>query len=254
MGERLERPPLLEAVCEFRFDPRQPWDWTVPGRIYDKIRGEFPLKDERQRLDVNLSPPPGLANPEIQRSPDRVRMRKEDRSAMIQVGPHMLAVNHLFPYPGWNVYRELIERLYLTHAEISALMEPRRIGLRYINRIPLASASPPNLGDYITMGPHLTGALGRPIRHVYQRYELEYSNPLGVLIHQTGTVEVDEITHGLLDLDFVSDPVKLMPGPEGIRNWLDSAHGTIHEAFVASLQERVYRSFRGTDTGEKSRG
>jgi uncharacterized protein (TIGR04255 family) len=37
MGDPYPNPPLIEAICEFRFNPGQTWVWTVPGLIYNEI-------------------------------------------------------------------------------------------------------------------------------------------------------------------------------------------------------------------------
>lgn len=49
MGEKLLSAPMIEALCEFRFTPSSPWDWTLPGRLYDQIGNEF---TERSQVDA----------------------------------------------------------------------------------------------------------------------------------------------------------------------------------------------------------
>jgi uncharacterized protein (TIGR04255 family) len=44
MPKKYEKPPIIEAVCEFRFSGKSKWDLTIPGLIYDSVKDEYPQK------------------------------------------------------------------------------------------------------------------------------------------------------------------------------------------------------------------
>jgi uncharacterized protein (TIGR04255 family) len=240
MGEKLEAPPLVEAVCEMRLAPTtNAWDWTLPGRLYDKIKNEFPNISEVPGILVNLGPEAPTAPP----FPERLQMKRKDSSAMVQVAPYVLAVNQLTPYPGWEGFKALILSVYSQYAGICVESRIVRVGLRYINQITL----PPkgfDLGAFITMDPVLNGPLDRPLVTFYQRYELQHDSPGGVLIHQTGIQAVAGKPHLMVDLDFVSPAWPSDAKCESIASWLDQAHGRIYESFVASLNKDLYNRLR----------
>ena len=48
-------PPIIEALCEFRFVPSQPWDWTIPGLFYREVEAEFPVRRQFNPLQVEVS-------------------------------------------------------------------------------------------------------------------------------------------------------------------------------------------------------
>jgi uncharacterized protein (TIGR04255 family) len=55
-----KKPPIEEALCEFRF-VSQEWDLTLPGRLYDEIKDEYPGKPKNivarmQLKDVTAAP------------------------------------------------------------------------------------------------------------------------------------------------------------------------------------------------------
>ncbi len=56
MSERrvYKNPPILEAVCEFRFVPGSPWDWTIPGLFFGRVCDEFPEKKHQNVVDVAM--------------------------------------------------------------------------------------------------------------------------------------------------------------------------------------------------------
>jgi len=99
-------PPIIETLCEFHFEAGEPWDWTVPGLVYARVRHEFPDRAEQRTFQVDLQA--GKALPPRVDTVAKMQFLRKDRSALIQVGPNVLVVNHLPPYPNWNGFRELI--------------------------------------------------------------------------------------------------------------------------------------------------
>lgn len=237
MREQLANPPLVEAVCEFRFsDPKEQWDWTVPGRLYDRIKDDFPDREQVQGLGFTLQVGKGdqSAVPTIQGGLDRVLMSREDKSAFVQVGPNQLAINHQLPYPGWEIFSALIQRVLETYLEL-APSSFQRVGLRYINRIPARFEGLLEIGSLTTLGPPIPAEIKRPLTNFYQRYELRHDEPVGILVHQTGMQVFSENEFALvLDLDFGSLPDHA-PDVGGAEAWLRVAHDRIEEAFLASV-------------------
>lgn len=245
MGAKLKTPPLIEALCEFRFAANSPWDWTIPGQMFEKIKSEFSERSQVQSVGVQLQASPRVPPlATIQTGPERVQLKRADGSAMVQIGPNLLAVNNLRPYPTWDVFRSLILGTFKTYREIVGPFELQRIGLRYINLIPLPNPRP-ELRDFITVAPPLTGHLDRTLKNIYQRYEIEQVNPEGVLIHQTGIqTDGDEQSGLVLDIDFGSTKVQDLTSLESVQQWLEAAHDRVYEAFVSSLNTDLYEDFK----------
>lgn len=249
MYEPLARAPLVEAVCEFRFDPSDEWDWTVPGRLYDRIQDRFPRREQVQGVGftLQLGEGPQPAMPSVQGGVERVMMSREDGSAQVQVGPNQLIVNHRLPYPGWAGFRALIERvlgLYLDLVPSSS----QRVGLRYINQIPYPSEEEVfPIGSLITLDPPIPPEIDRPLGNFYQRYELLHDEPRGALVHQTGMQLTPEQRHVLiLDIDFGSLP-GAAPDASEAGPWLQNAHDRVEEAFRASLNPELLESMTRGD-------
>jgi uncharacterized protein (TIGR04255 family) len=190
MAQALKNPPLIEAVCEFRLAPGSEWDWTIPGRLYDRIRREFPERSELHRIGVAVRHPPNVPSAPalIEAGPDRVQLKRPDGSAMVQVGPRMLAINHLRPYDRWEVFRDLVLQITKAYGEVATIHPLARIGLRYINQIPRSDRLTKQI---IRIWPSLYGTLNKPVTAFYQRYELQHEMPKGTLVHQTGIQTTD---------------------------------------------------------------
>lgn len=245
MGEKLKSPPLIEALCEFRFAGDPSWDWVIPGQLYDKIGQEFSERAQIKGLGV-LVEAAAQEQPiaTIHTGPERVQLKRKDGSAMVQVGPHLLAVNHLRPYPNWETFADLVMRIFGVYRTLAPQFRLERVGLRYINQIDLPK-SPFQMKSLITLAPPLTGALDRPLKSYYQRYEIEQDNPKGLLIHQTGIrVNQEDALILVLDLDFGSTQVQSLEKIEDVRVWLDTAHDRVYEAFVSSLNPQQYEKMK----------
>ena len=65
MGRRYKNPPIVEALCEFEFISSQPWDLTIPGLIYEKVKDEFP--DKRQQIGIGVQFKPTEKGLEMQK-------------------------------------------------------------------------------------------------------------------------------------------------------------------------------------------
>lgn len=243
IGEKLKNPPLIEAACEFRFDLASEWDWTIPGLLFEKIRDEFPGRAEVHRLGLTVQeasrqvPSPAV----IESGPDRIHLKRKDGSAIVQIGPRMLAVNQHRPYPNWETFRNLILRIYKTYREVAGSHGLARIGLRYINEIPRKNRAFTNI---TTVWPTLSGNLDRDISHFYQRYEFKHSKPKGVLVHQTGQQLRDNKPVIMLDLDFVSESVPRIRSESSVAKWLDAAHERVEESFIASLKPDFFEQLK----------
>lgn len=246
MLEQLAIPPLVEAVCEFRFDPGEQWDWTVPGRLYDRIDDEFPLREQVQgfgfTLQVSEGPQPTV--PTVQGGNlDRVLMSREDGTALVQVGLNQLVINHRLPYPGWDRFFALIERILKMYLDLVP-SSFQRIGLRYINQISGPFEGTFDIGSLITLDPPIPPEIERPLANFYQRYELRHEEPEGILVHQTGMQLTSENeTVLMLDLDFGSLPDSA-PEVSEASPWLHTAHDRVEEAFLASLSPELLNRMR----------
>jgi uncharacterized protein (TIGR04255 family) len=243
MSELLKNPPLVEAACEFQFDPSSKWDWTLPGRLFDKIGNEFSERMDVHRMGLTIQQAGGkVSQPSvIEAGTDRIQLKRPDGSAMIQIGPRQLIINHLRPYPNWNAFRDLILRMYETYNSLIEGGFLGRIGLRYINQIELTGK---DYKELITVWPSFSHSLKRDVATFYQRYELKHNKPEGLLIHQTGLIQTEDKNMLVLDLDFVASSASSITGQKNVADWLDQAHDRVEESFIDSLTPSAYKRLK----------
>lgn len=238
MGRRYKNPPIVEALCEFRFDPDSPWDLTMPGLIYEKVRDTFPKRHQVKVVDVGIAPQTlGRV-----RATDRVQFLDEDEKALIQISPHFLAVNHLEPYPSWEEFLPLIESGLEAYRGVADPKDIHRIGLRYINRIEFAEQRI-DLEDYFEfypfVGPKLPQLFGPFIVGIQVPYDDRHILKLSLTMAHTETPNTIAVA---LDLDYSL----VKPGEVALDNvfeWLSVAHDRIEDAFEACITDRLRQIF-----------
>lgn len=146
MSKKYSNPPIVEALCEFQFVPGQPWDMTIPGLLYEKIKSEFPVKQLQMGFGIGLQPKEESLQQIVEMS-QRMQFLRSDKTALVQVGPDFLTINHLKPYPTWEEFKPLIIGNLKIYQEVAKPKGFKRIGLRYINKIDF-DQHPIELTDY----------------------------------------------------------------------------------------------------------
>lgn len=241
-----ENPPLTEAVCEFRFEAGEPWDWAVPGRLYERLGGEFPRREHVPPMGNTPAAVPGGAR--LLPAPIRMRFLSSEGNAMVQVGCDLLAVNYLRPYPGWEAFSRTIYAALDAYESVARPAGLVRVGLRYINRIEvpvLEPATPVESSEYITASPGVPPRWqGEPLRGFVQRIEVPFPSVQAVLTVHSGSAEADrqDCVAFLVDLDFATDLTGVLP-LGGAREWLEAAHREVFGAFQACITPRTEASF-----------
>jgi uncharacterized protein (TIGR04255 family) len=243
LADVYENAPLNEAVCEFRFDPGEPWDATIPGRVYTLLQGQFPVR--RASVDFAAALIAGPEGIRQQVTPlEKTHFVREDETALIQVGMNMLSVNHLAPYPGWMVFRKMINEALRAYVDVAQPRGVHRIGLRYVNRIDLPSELPVDMRDYFHFYPNI----GDRLPHEHGNFQMSMDFPF----HESrdtmrvqliaGSSDSPSIPAFVLDLDYYLN----LPGAVPIETadmWIDEAHGQVKAAFEGAITDRLRESF-----------
>ena len=249
MGRKYKNPPIVEVLCEFQFVPTQPWDMTIPGILYEKISSEFSVKQQQMSFSIGFQPKKSGIEQKIEQIEQKVEMSQRmqflraDKSALVQVGPDLLTVNHLKSYPTWEAFKPLIFNNLKIYQEIAKPKGFKRIGLRYINKIDFDERSI-KLSDYFNYYPFTPKELPQIHEAFNIRVEISYEDRRDyLLLTLANTIsEKPDALSSLLDLDYV------MAIPERISfdqvsGWIENAHKAVENAFEACITDRTRNLF-----------
>ncbi|PMQ01057.1 MAG: hypothetical protein CBR30_07760 [Dictyoglomus sp. NZ13-RE01] len=242
MGRRYKNPPVVEALCEFEFIPDREWDMTIPGLVYEKVRKEFPEKTQDMGIGIQLKPSEKGIEQIIEPTPPRLKFIKTDKTALIQIAPHIFVINQLKPYPNWEIFKKMILDNFNVYKEIANPKGLKRIGLRYINNFKFSNSI--ELSDYFRYYPLIPEGLPKTYSTFLTRVEFPYEEGNENLILSFATVipEKKEALSLVLDIDYA------MITPEYISFdklpiWLDKAHERIEHAFEESITQKLRETF-----------
>ncbi len=249
MGRIYEKPPVVEAICEFRFESSQAWDWTVPGLVYSEVREDFPKKKERHSIELGLQTGSAKTSHSVKEEVERMLFVREDDKALIQVGRDLLAVNHLAPYPDWKTFRAMIARALGVYRKIASPEELQSIGVRYINRLEL-QGSRAEIEDYLQAAPSIPETLPQTFASWVQRTQIPFEEANGMLAIQSGSLhdgspESQRLAF-MLDLDFRTLRSQDLSLDEALF-WVDRAHDEIERAFEACVTDKSRELFQEVD-------
>jgi len=245
MHRRYENPPVVEAICEFSFEPGQPWDGTLPGLIYNEIKEKFPKKQQQTGLGIGIQfapPNPGLISTPVRREMfSRLRFLSEDERTLVQIAPDLLTINKLKPYSSWNNLKPLILYTLEKYEKVARPKAIRHIGVRYINRIEIPVENV-RVDDYIGALPTIPEQLPQEISAWMLRTEIPVNE--GLLIIQSGTLR-EAGQHGIvvmLDLNFIIAE-KAFP-TELAEKKIEVGHKNLGVAFEACISDAARALFK----------
>ena len=133
---------ILEALCEFRLKPsaRQEWSPRLPTIILQKLGAKnFPGMEPIKELgiEVNVDRRTHQTTQRVVEGLPKIRYSNDDRTKLVQVAQNLFCYNVVRKYPGWPTMKRNIKSNW---EKLSPILDPElieRIGLRYINRMPL---------------------------------------------------------------------------------------------------------------------
>jgi uncharacterized protein (TIGR04255 family) len=244
MVRRYKNSPIIEALCEIQFEPDSTWDLTVPGLVYERLRDSFPERRQAKVLGVAISPSAEEATVDQQVwATDRMHFVRQDGTALVQIGPHFLAVNQLRSYRSWHDFRPMIQKAYVAYREVAAPTGIHRISLRYINRIQFPARTV-NLEDYFSFYPFVGPALPQNYSAFMVGIQVPYQDTQAILQMQAANVVAETPDSIAVILDLAYSLAK--PGEvslDMVFEWIDTGHSRIDETFEAAITEQLRERF-----------
>jgi len=243
MGRQYANPPVVEAVCEFRLTQSTHWDLTIPGLFYEKVKDEFPQKEQRMVQEVELKQSPQGFQQQIHTS-ERMLLFKADKKKFVQLGPRLLVINVLKPYPSWIGFRSLIESAWEGLSSVVEIKSLERIGLRYINRIelPVKNGSA-NLESYFQFFPHVGPKLPQVMDSFIVGVESPYDDERDrCRLQLSAAPDFKENNAVMLDIDYFLAQPEAVEASEAMK-WIEKAHDRVEEIFEGSITDSLRKIF-----------
>jgi len=243
MAGKYVNPPIIEVICEFRLLPDSPWDLTIHGLIYEKIKKTFPHKEQRLVQEIGINQGPKGIEQEMRVS-ERSFFFTHDKTIFVQTGQHLLAINCLRPYPHWEGFKPKIVEAFQALTESIDVKGIARIGYRAINRIeiPLSSL---NLDDYFEFRPFLGSKLPQNVASFIIGCTLPFFGNRDYCKVQLTTAVPNTSGYGafLLDIDYFIDKPASISVPDALA-WVEEAHAQVNNIFEGCITDALREIFQ----------
>lgn len=242
MSRRYQASPIIEAICQFQFEPSTPWDLTIPGLVYERVRNSFPKRNQVAQINIGIAANAQVIGQQIGASP-LIQFLKEDGNALLQLGPQLLTVNQLKPYSTWQEFLPLINEGLEAYKEAAHPENIQRVALQYLNRLEFEHSV--NLEDYLNFYPYL----GRDLPQDYGAFvigvQIPFEDSRDLLALQLSSIssETPDTAAMILDLNYVLT----RPGEISLDNvleWINIAHKHIEDTFEACITDQLRQSFK----------
>lgn len=237
-----KNPPLVEALCEFRFNQSSPWDVTIFGNYYNRIQEEFPEKRQLQEVEMSLQDDERGITGGVKGGGIRMQFMRSDHSAMVQLAPHRLIINKLAPYESWAVFKTLVQARLSDYQHIVEQALCQRVSLRYINRFDFPRDGF-TVGTYYGQSDIFPPRLYQAGDPFFLRLEIPEIGETRLLITM-GTIEPEKPARVsvLLDIDYVMTEIPTLNEADLLAH-LDQAHDQIEAVFESCLTDTLRSQF-----------
>ena len=234
------KPPVVEALCEVYFADST-WDDTIPGTFYERIKKEFPRRQQREIQEAQIALGRGTASAGVQRLPPWMQFLTEKGDLMIQIAENLLVVNQMRPYPHFEEWEPVIYRALAVYSEVALPQKVGRIGLRYINRIETPGKRIA-MEDYFTIYPQLPKSLGNTHGPFLVRVEVPQAEQGQMVLITFGNDVTAAHAEGkqvfMLDLYHIAT-IDVPPDEIELKKQIQQAHDNVVMAFEDSITDRL---------------
>lgn len=210
--EKLRNPPVIEGIVDFRVESNgtESGSLTPAGlsdsemrQFADSIQDRFPVREERIAIEGSMTIGPGGTSNTVSQKLGALVARTAKGDRAVQCHRNGLTCSVMSPYGEWEELLGLMEWAWPRYRTLQAAARITRIGVRFINRVPLLT--PGQLEDTFTVfaRPPLDG-FGAPSEYL-MRMVGHHLNPDCVVI-LTQVLDGPTNTHCFLDIDIAHQP------------------------------------------------
>jgi uncharacterized protein (TIGR04255 family) len=244
----LTKAPIAEAVIEIRVRMSRPVQPDCFVAFRDRLKDQFPKAQNIRFLASHLQfDGEEQVKNDVSNSLFGVRLDDAAGRWVVQGKSDGLAVSRLPPYESWGGLIAAVQNVWPVYVEIFEPEAVLRLGVRYINRVPLPDADNVDLDLVLTGAPKIPPKLPQGLAQFVTRVVLpiEAQGVVLTIVQAMEPASADSAGVGgyvVLDIDAACERSF---GPDGPEMWekLDALREAKNVAFFGSLTESTWKQF-----------
>ena len=247
-------PPVHEVILDIRFHD------SLDEASVRKLRGElepsFKFAEQQTVQEVLMSV--GPTGQELERRPKRFGgwlFRDENERWVLQTSDSQLVLHAVRPgawpkgtYVGWPSIYERFAALHATLGDTYSTLRPKRVGLRYLNRVAIPNADA--MEKWFTFSLRAPAFLAQPHSFAYRQTWAQagdYDDVSATVGLTKIEIEEAELAVGhqgvLLDIDVFNLRVAKAPVYGALLDWFTRAHEVENKIFEACITDVARKGF-----------
>lgn len=238
-------PTVVEAACDvrFRLSENNPWKPTTVGEFFLGINREFPDMEPLQTMDIEFQIGPSGFSHKVVPTAMNARFKNPDGKRLINLGEGAVSASILKPYSGWESMKQHVQ---YTWEHTHAILGPTtvtRVGLRYINVIPLNDPNEP-AAVWLLANDFIPKSLVQSKRGILFRSDFQLDEHNRMIIQLADRIPDETWPNGSIVFDI--DRIREVDGTDmdvaRLLGLCDSLHDDVWNIFDSSLTKQ-YRQF-----------
>lgn len=238
------KPPLVEAVVEFRFSGGEAWSESTFILLNERFSVEYsgqPRVTGQLQLDATVDGKEVTTS--AKHTPHAVLFCSADGAKAVGVGDNLLSIHALAPYPGWDRFLARVRAAFELYVGVVKPTGISRVAVRYIDRITLPEKAGA-LADYFVVMPPKPRSMF-PFLSAFHIVLQTFDQDENIAMLTLSSSEPDDTgsTVVLYDLNLVRD----FPEQEPLDRWeqhAEALHQRQKDIFEESITDQMRKLFQ----------
>jgi uncharacterized protein (TIGR04255 family) len=214
-------------------------------KLVKRLAKDYPQEETLSAINVAINTTGGAVT--VQQETQGYRVKSIDQADIVLILADGVAAARLQPYPGWEHLRERAQTAWAEWRRSVTSSAPKRIGIRYINRIdvPIKQAEILDIDDYLQFAPRIPDFSKRPMNG----FLVQATRPTDVE-HWSATVTSSVVSppplinHVSLVLDIDIFRTEQIPGRDSdLWNCIDAIRPLKNAIFEACITDEARKLF-----------
>ena len=242
-SDKLEDPPIVEAVLEVRFTAPE-LEEVVVGRLSDLSYWRAAHKTRLPPADIPA--PVRAANPMLLHMPT-VEIRNVVGLNAVRIGGNVLTLHFYRPYAGWETNYPILKNVVDAAFAAVPTLQINRLGLRYINVFTKSRHFVSSVSDLALRVEVARSVLTEPINLTFTSESAHYACTTRVASRPFLTGAMDGDASAAVGIDVGTPNGYSVASPESVKTWIDEAHTREKQAFRRLLPDDLYLKLRSPE-------
>jgi uncharacterized protein (TIGR04255 family) len=177
----LPRAPIVEAVIDFRTRTASTLRLEGLADLGPTLLDSYPGKPaEINLLELAFRQEPGkkTTGDQIDHGKVGYRFTSGDNKYVVQLRKDGFTISRLAPYIDWETFLAEASRMFFRYCEVSEVEAVHRMGVRYINRLPLPASEVGDFSGFLTAPPPFPREIQAFMNHFLTQVQVQEADTL----------------------------------------------------------------------------